>query len=80
MSRQKMTIENVLETVWEQVQKLQSGDTTAKTANAISHGVSTIIRGIALEVKYAQITGREPNIKMLENSVSARRSKFKKEA
>jgi hypothetical protein len=54
---------NALRTiVWDEIDKLRSGGTTAANVSAISNATGKILSSIKLEMEYVKLLGRTPNI------------------
>lgn len=50
----------------QEIAKLQAGEGTPATANAITGAVSTILRSVKLQMEYHRLTGRTPTIPLLD--------------
>lgn len=51
--------------LWEQVERMRTGETTPATVNAIVNATSAILRIVKLQMAYAEKTGKTPNIPLL---------------
>jgi hypothetical protein len=55
----------------DELQRLRDGDTTAANVNAISNATGKILSTVKLEMEYAKLTGKTPDIPMLKNGKKA---------
>jgi hypothetical protein len=61
-----LTLANLQDALWAQVQKIQDGETTPAAANAISNATGTILRNVKLQMEYYHLTGQQiPAIPLL---------------
>lgn len=58
-------IQDIYDTLWEQVQLLKKGETSAASANAVSNAIGKIFTGIKSEMEFARMTGATPVIPLL---------------
>ena len=55
----------------EDIHKLRSGETTAANVNAVVNATGNILQTFKLQMEYAKLTGRTPELSMLEPAQSA---------
>lgn len=56
---------DLLEVMSESIQRLRIGETTPAVANAMVNSTSAMLRIFKLQMEYAKMTGRTPEIPML---------------
>jgi hypothetical protein len=58
-------VNEIMDTLWEQVQGLREGKTTAANANAVSNAIGKMFTGVKLQMEYYRLTGQSPHIPFL---------------
>jgi hypothetical protein len=61
-----LSLEEIRSVMSEQIRRLQDGETSAATANAISNSVGKILSTVKIELEWAKLTGRKARIPMLD--------------
>lgn len=61
----KLTLGAIRDLLWEEMHSLRAGDTSAANVSALTNASGKILSTVALELKYAQLTGQTPNVSML---------------
>lgn len=59
------TASDLLEVLGENIQRLRTGDSTPAVANAIVNSSAAMLRIVKLQMDYAKMTGKTPEIPML---------------
>ena len=62
----KLTLGAIRDLLWEEMHSLRAGDTSAANVSAMTNASGKILSTVALELKYAQMTGQAPNVSMLQ--------------
>jgi hypothetical protein len=64
-SRKPATAGDLLDVLSENIQRLRDGEATPAVANAIVNSSGAMLRIVKLQMDYAKMTGRTPEIPML---------------
>jgi hypothetical protein len=59
------TAQDLLEVMGENIQRLRNGEATPAVANAIVNSSAAMLRIVKLQMDYAKMTGRTPEIPLL---------------
>jgi hypothetical protein len=62
------TAQDLLEVMGENIQRLRNGEATPAVANAIVNSSAAMLRIVKLQMDYAKMTGRTPEIPLLLTS------------
>ena len=65
--KKAMNVTNVQELLWDEIDRLRNEETTAANLSAITNATGKIMAAEVLKIKYAELTGRKPESKMLED-------------
>lgn len=68
MSQKPASAADLLEVLGENIQRLRSGESTPAVANAIVNSSAAMLRIVKLQMEYAKMTGKTPEIPMLLTS------------
>ena len=60
------SIDAVRDILWEDIEAVRNGKETAANLQAVTKAFGVMLSSVGLELKYAQITGKTPKIKMME--------------
>ena len=63
-----MTIADLRGILIEEIENLRTGKTSPAVINAITNATGKIFSSVKLEIEYAKIIGKKPNVEMLEPS------------
>ncbi len=61
----QLNMNDLREILGDEIRKIREGKTTAANANAVSNATGKILATVRLELKYAEMTGKSPAIKLL---------------
>jgi hypothetical protein len=64
------TAADLLDVLGENIQRLRDGEATPAVANAIVNSAGSMLRVVKLQMDYAKMTGRTPEIPMLLTSAA----------
>jgi len=64
--KQELTIGNIQDILWDSIHDLRNDETSAANVSAITNATGKILSSVGLQLKYAQLTGQKPSMKMLE--------------
>lgn len=68
IEKRELSLHGIRDVLWEDIQAVREGKETAANLQAVTKASGMILSSVALELKYAQITGKTPNIKMVEGN------------
>ncbi len=60
-----MTLNEIRAVLADEIKKIRDGNTTAANVNAISNATGKILSTVKIEMEYAKLLGRTPNIPLL---------------
>lgn len=66
MKKQALNINNLRETLAEEIQKLREGQTNAANVNAVTNATGKILSTVKLEMEYCKMIGRTPDIDFIQ--------------
>lgn len=69
-----LNLTDIREVLSSTVRELKTGIERPQTANATTSAVSTLLRSVKLEMEYMRLTGREPNIDIMEPNGERRKA------
>lgn len=52
------TLAQLQETLWDEIQRIRDGETTAANANAVTNATGKILSSIKLQMEYYRLTGK----------------------
>jgi hypothetical protein len=61
----KMNIANIQEILWSEIHNLKDGNTTPANVQAITNASGKILSSVALQMRYAQMTGEKLDLPLL---------------
>lgn len=61
-------INEINEILCEQIDLIRDKKTTPKEVNAICNLTATLLRNVKMQIEYAKLSGKQPEIKLLENA------------
>lgn len=61
-------INEINEILCQQIDLLVEKKSTPKEVNAICNATATLIRNVKLQIDYAKLTGKEPNVALMQTS------------
>jgi hypothetical protein len=61
------TLEDYQDTLARNIDRLESGEVSPAVANAITGAVGTVLRSVKLRMEYFRMTGKTPEIPLLES-------------
>ena len=64
-SKAPSTAQDLLDVMGENIQRLRDGEATPAVANAIVNSSAAMLRIVKLQMEYAKMTGRTPEIPLL---------------
>jgi hypothetical protein len=59
---EKLNIQSIQAVLWEEIQKVREGSTTAANVNAITNATGKILSSVKLHVEYCKLTGKTPEV------------------
>jgi hypothetical protein len=59
------TATDLFDVLWEGIQRIRAGETTPANVNAIVNSTAAMLRIVKLQMDYAKLTGKTPEIPML---------------
>lgn len=59
-------VESLREILADEIQKIRTGKTTAANINAITNAAGKIFQSVKLEMEYAKMIGKKPDIKFIK--------------
>jgi hypothetical protein len=66
--KKELSMQSIQETLWDEIHNLKNGETTAANVQAITNASGKILSTVALQMKYAQLTGsKEFSIPLLSD-------------
>ena len=63
--KKEMSVNSIREILWDEIHALRNDETSAANLSAITNASGKILSTVALQMKYAQMTGKKPDIDML---------------
>ncbi len=57
---EKLSIQSIQRVLWDQMHKLQQGETTAANVNAQTNAIGKILTSVKMHVEYCKLTGKAP--------------------
>ena len=64
--QQTKTINDLRTILSEEIDKVRNGSTTAANVNAITNATGKILSSVKLELEYAKLSGKTPNITFIQ--------------
>ena len=64
-SKAPKTAQDLMDVMGENIQRLRDGEATPAVANAIVNSAASMLRIVKLQMEYAKMTGKTPEIPML---------------
>jgi hypothetical protein len=68
--QKSMTLNELRVVLSDNIRNVQAGSTAPASANAITTAVGTLLRSVKLEMEYFRLTGKTPNIPLLDASMN----------
>jgi hypothetical protein len=65
LAQEKLSIHSIRSILWDEIHSLRTGETSAANVSAITNATGKILSTVALQMKYAQLTGQKPDIELL---------------
>ena len=59
------TISQIRDQLWDNVQGIKEGTTTAAACNAMTNAIGKILSSVKLQMDYCKLTGKQPDIALL---------------
>jgi len=59
------TVNEIRDTLWDNVQGIKAGTTTAAACNAMTNAIGKILASVKLQMEYCKLTGKQPDIPLL---------------
>lgn len=63
--KEELTMGSIQSILWDEIHSLRTGETSAANLSAITNASGKILSTVALQMKYAQLTGQKIDDKML---------------
>lgn len=68
-------VNDLRDVLMDDIRRLRAGETTAANVNAVCNAVGKVLSTVKLQMEYAKLTGRTPEIPLLHAKTKASRSK-----
>lgn len=66
VKQEKLSMKAIQNVLWNEIHSLRTGETSAANVSAITNATGKILSTVAMQLKYAQLTGEKPTSNLIE--------------